>query len=156
MTRIRLSLFSDPLFLLSCQSSLHFLLPVRLHSWVLCASTHVFDRLLLSDPAPSCHPFYALVFCSTDYSSKSVTSLQYLLWAQLVLPNAMFEVLGIKGIVLIFTHLEPPSLQEPYIFLRLFLLQAIFGCKCCHKLNFTLFAVPVYLRQLPNSHLWYL
>ena len=61
-----------------------------------------------------------------------------------MLPNATYEVLGIKGIVLIFTHLEPP-LQEPYIFLRLFLLQAIFGCKCSHKLNFTLFAVPVYI-----------
>ena len=39
MTRIRLFLFSDPP---SCQSSLHLPLPVRLHSLILCALTHVF------------------------------------------------------------------------------------------------------------------
>ena len=81
--------------------------------------------LLLSLPAPYCHPFYALVFCSTDYSSKSVTSLQYLLWVQHALPNAMKSWASRELCLFLLIGTTLARIFHPFMFL----LQAIFGCK---------------------------
>ena len=107
----------------SCQSSLHFPQAVRLHSLVLCTLTHVLTKLLYFSSRSSLPSL--LVFCSKDYSSKSVTSLQYLLWVQHVLPNAMksWASSELCLFLLIGTTLE--RTLHPFMFL----LQAIFECK---------------------------
>ena len=127
MTRIRLFLFSDPPSLAfmpifpapppACASSL----PDSLcfDSWFNKTSSAFSSRSFLP------YPFYALVFCNTDYSNKSVVLSICFEFNMCLL---MLLSPGHQGNCAYCTHLVPP-LQEPFILLRLFLLQAIFGCK---------------------------
>ena len=116
-------LFSDPRppLLPSCQTSLHFPLVVRLHSRVLCASTNTFNKTLSPFLFPLLPAIPSMLYSLLQHRLlQQVSHFTPVFALSSTCASQCYKVLGIKGIVLMFTHLAP-SLQEPYILLRQFL-----------------------------------